>query len=183
MTKKNKICWGITGAGDYILETIEIMEKIEKEHDFKITVVISKEGVTVLKWYKLLQKIEEVFEDVRVEKGPNIPFIIGPLQTGAYKFLFVSPLTGNSTAKVALGIADTLVTNAIAQTMKGGVPVYVYPVDQKKGELTTILPNGKKLTLKSRDIDLQHVDTLRKMKGIEILSHPNEILEIIKKFI
>ncbi|NHI92382.1 MAG: archaeoflavoprotein AfpA [Candidatus Lokiarchaeota archaeon] len=183
MGKNKKICWGITGAGDYILETIEIMEKIRKEYDFKITIIISTEGVTVLKWYKLLNKLQETFEDVRIEKGPNIPFIIGPLQTGSYKFLFVSPLTGNSTAKVALGIADTLITNAISQTMKGNIPVYVYPVDQKEGELTTILPNGKKLTLKSRKIDLQHVENLRKMDGIEVLSHPNEILEIIKKYL
>jgi len=183
LTKKNKICWGVTGAGDYLMETLETMKKIREDYDVKITVILSKEADVVLKWYKMSKEFKETFEDVRIAKGPNVPFIVGPLQTGSYKFLFVSPLTGNSTAKIALGIADTLITNAVAQTMKGGVPVYVYPVDQKEGELVTILPNGKKLTLKSRDIDLKHVDTLRKMKGIEVLSHPNEIQDIIKKFV
>ena len=183
MATKNKICWGLTGAGDYLMETLETMKKIQQDFDFKITIILSKEAEIVLKWYKMLNQFKETFEDVRIAKGPNVPFIVGPLQTGSYKFLFVSPLTGNSTAKIALGIADTLITNAVAQTMKGGVPVYVYPVDQKEGELVTVLPNGKKLTLKSRDIDLQHVETLRKMKGIHVLSHPNEIQDVIKKFI
>ena len=183
MTKKMKICWGLTGAGDYLMETLDIMKRIQEDNVFKITVILSKEADIVLKWYKMSKQFKETFEDVRIAKGPNVPFIIGPLQTGSYKFLFVSPLTGNSTAKIALGIADTLITNAIAQTMKGGVPVYVYPVDQKEGELVTILPNGKKLTLNSRDIDLKHVETLRKMDGIHVLSHPNGILDVIKKYL
>ena len=132
-------------------------------------------------WYKLFDKLKEHFEDVRVEKGPNIPFIIGPLQTGKFKFFFISPLTGNSTAKIAHGIADSLITNAVAQTMKGGIPVYVYPVDQKEGEFVTELPNGKKLRLKSRKLDLELVEKLRNMEGLHVLSHPNEIKKIIEK--
>lgn len=178
---KLKICWGITGAGDYLLETFNIMKEIKQEYNCKITIIVSKQGELVLKWYKMLKTIQEEFEDVKIERGPNAPFIIGPLQTGKYTFLFVSPLTGNSTAKIANGIADTLITNAVAQTMKGGVPVYVYPVDQIKGEFTTDLPNGKKLTLRAREIDLELVEKLRKMEGIYVLSHPNEIKNVIQK--
>jgi len=79
-----------------------------------------------------------------------------------------------------VGIADTLITNAIAQTIKGGIPVYIYPVDQRVGDIVTELPNGKKLTLHSRKIDLEQVEKLRKMDGITVLSHPNEILEVVK---
>ncbi|MHA1145321.1 MAG: hypothetical protein ACTSRW_11330 [Candidatus Helarchaeota archaeon] len=82
MTRKKMICWGITGAGDFLLETLEVMKQIREKYDFKITVIISKEGVFVLKWYKLLNSIKETFEDIRIAKGPNIPFIVGPLQTG-----------------------------------------------------------------------------------------------------
>jgi archaeoflavoprotein AfpA len=178
-----KICWGITGAGDYIEETINLMKEIKQKFDLKITVIVSKQGELVLKWYKLFEKLKENFEDVRIEKGPNLPFIIGPLQTGSYKFLFVSPLTGNSSAKVAVGIADTLVTNAIAQTMKGGVPVYVYPVDQKEGEFVTDLPNGKKLKLRVRKLDLEIVEKLRKMEGLHVLSHPSEIMGVVEKIL
>ncbi|NVM04847.1 MAG: archaeoflavoprotein AfpA [Candidatus Helarchaeota archaeon] len=178
-----KICWGITGAGDYLLETFNVMKEVKQKFNAKITVIISEQGVFVLKWYKMLDDIKTEFEDVRIEKGPNIPFIVGPLQTGAYKFFFVSPLSGNSTAKAAYGIADSLITNAIAQTMKGGIPVYVYPVDQKAGEFTTILPDGKKLNLKSRKLDLEIVEKLRKMEGIFILSHPNEIIKVVEELI
>ncbi|MHA1380127.1 MAG: archaeoflavoprotein AfpA [Candidatus Helarchaeota archaeon] len=178
-----KICWGITGAGDYIEETISLMKEMQQKYDLKITIIISKQGEVVLKWYKLLAKLLKDFKDVRIEKGPNIPFIVGPLQTRKYKFLFISPLTGNSTAKIAYGIADSLITNAVAQTMKGGVPVYVYPVDQKEGEFVTDLPNGKKLRLKSRKLDLELVEKLRKMEGLYVLSHPKEVKGVIEKYI
>lgn len=178
-----KICWGITGAGDYIEETISLMKEMQQKYDLKITIIVSKQGEVVLKWYKLFDKLKEDFKDVRIEKGPNIPFIVGPLQTGHYKFLFISPLTGNSTAKIAYGIADSLITNAVAQTMKGSVPVYVYPVDQKEGEFITDLPNGKKLRLKSRTLDLELVNRLKEMDGLIVLSHPSEIKDVIEKFI
>ena len=156
------------------------MKEAKEKFGIDVTVLISKQGEFVLNWYKLLKEIQDTFDKVMVEKTANIPFIHGPLQVGKYKFLFVSPLTGNSTAKVAYGIADSMITNAIAQTMKGGVPVYIYPVDQREGELVTTLPNGKKLTLYSRKVDLDNVEKIRMMKGITVLSHPSEITEIIK---
>lgn len=30
--KRKKVAWGITGAGDKILETIKVMKKIKKEY-------------------------------------------------------------------------------------------------------------------------------------------------------
>jgi len=43
---------------------------------------------------------------------------------------FLSRLaTSNTVSKIAYGIADSLVTNAVAQAVKGGVPVYIVPVD------------------------------------------------------
>ena len=33
MVKKKKIAWGITGAGDKILETMKVMEKIRLEFE------------------------------------------------------------------------------------------------------------------------------------------------------
>lgn len=49
-----------------------------------------------------------------VEKGSNAPFVAGPLQVGYYPLFFVSPATANTVAKIAYGIADTLITNCFA---------------------------------------------------------------------
>jgi len=46
----SKIVWGITGSGDLISEIFEVMEEISKMKRLKITAVLSKAAVTVLKW-------------------------------------------------------------------------------------------------------------------------------------
>ena len=93
------------------------------------------------------------------------------------------PATANTVAKIAMGIADSLVTNAVAQALKIRVPTYIFPVDQKSGSITTILPSGEELTITTRDIDLENVEKLRSMEGISILKHPSEIINKIKHHI
>jgi len=53
----------------------------------------------------------------------------GRFSRGIYDALFVSPTTSNTVAKIAYGIADSLVTNAVAHAVKGGVQVFIVPVD------------------------------------------------------
>lgn len=53
----------------------------------------------------------------------------GRLLLQRYDALIISPTTSNTAAKLTLGIADTLVTNAAAQAVKGNIPVYIVPVD------------------------------------------------------
>jgi archaeoflavoprotein AfpA len=156
------------------------MKDIENNYDVKITVIMSKQGEIVLKWYKLFDEIKNTFDKVYVEIGPNQPFLAGPLQRGKYEFLFICPTTSNTVAKIANGIGDTLITNCVSQTIKGYIPVYIYPVDQKPGDITTILPNGRELKIRMRKVDLDNTSKLRDMEGIEILSHPNQIIEVIK---
>lgn len=175
-----KIAWGITGCGDYLSESFEIMKEIKKEHDLKVDVYLSRAGEMVVKWYKLFRDLKSSFPGIYLEKSSNIPFLVGELQTGKYDFLLILPSTSNTVAKIALGISDTLLTNAAAQAMKAKIPVYIYPADQKKGEVTTDLPDGKKLTLTMRDVDIEAVDKLRSMPGINVMGHPGEIKEIVR---
>ena len=172
--------WGITGSGDYLQETVNIMKKVIEDFEVKVTVIVSKEGELVLKWYKLFKPLKNLFSKFYVEISPNRPFLAGPLQRGKYQFLFVSPATGNTVAKIVHGISDTLITNCVSQSIKGYVPVYLYPVDQKLGELTTILPDGSKLKLRMRKIDVQNAELLRNMEGITVFSHPKEIIDVVK---
>ncbi|HHI30210.1 archaeoflavoprotein AfpA [Methanosarcinales archaeon] len=174
-----KIAWGITGSGDKIIETVELMERLEGECDIEIVPYASKEGEVVLKFYKLLKRVKGVFPGYKVERSANAPFLASKLQLGKFDLLLIAPATANTVAKIAHGIADTLLTNAALQAIKTNLPVYIYPVDQEVGEVTTILPNGKKMKLHVRKEDVKNVETLRNMDGITVLKTLDEIREVI----
>jgi len=178
-----KIVWGITGAGDMIAEIFEVMEEVSKMKNMEISAVLSKAAVTVLKWYKLRDKLDNIVNRVMIEKDANTPFIVGPLQTGQYNCLLVAPVTANSVAKISNGIADTIITNAVSQTNKANIDVIVLPVDQKKGTTTTILPGKEKLELTIRDLDVENTNRLREMKGIIVLEKPQEIKSVVTRYL
>jgi archaeoflavoprotein AfpA len=174
-----KIVWGITGSGDLLSETFEVMSELTKMRDFEITVVLSKAAVKVVKWYRLWDKLSGIAGKVLVEEDANTPFIVGALQTGKFKCLLIAPATANSVAKIVNGIADTIITNAVAQANKANVDIYILPVDQRKGTTTTILPTGERLELKIRDVDVENTGKLRRMKGIRVLERPDEIKTVL----
>lgn len=178
-----KIAWGITGSGDYMPETVQVMKKIVERGDAKLAIFLSKSAVPVLEWYDLFKELKEISPKIMVEKGPNEPFIAGPLQVGKFKFLLVAPATANTVAKIVNGIADSLVTNAVSQAHKGNVPIYILPVDQETetGKVTTLLPTGEKIELTIREVDLENFRKLKRMRGITIITKPQEIGDIIKR--
>jgi archaeoflavoprotein AfpA len=174
-----KVAWGITGSGDLITETVQVMSDLSNEDDFEITAVVSVAGEKVLRWYKLWDAVEALAKRVFVEKDANTPFIVGPLQIGHYDCFVVAPLTANSTAKIAHGIADTLITNAVAQTAKSDVPIYLLPVDQREGKTVTTRPGGEKLELMIRPIDIANARALATMRGLHVLAHPGQIADVL----
>lgn len=171
--RKPRVAWGITGAGDLLPESLEEMRSYLGRLD--ITVLVSQNAEIVLKWYKLWKVVKEGFPRVKVERGPNQPFVAGALQVGYYSLLWISPATANTTAKIAVGIADTLITNCVSQAIKGGTPVFIYPVDQNPGSVTTEIPGGTRIQIKTRQVDLDNVSRLRRMEGITVLGHPRDI--------
>ncbi len=176
-----RIAWGITGCGDYLKESLEIMKELAKEQNLEVKVFLSQAGEMVVKWYKLFKDLKTSFPKTYSEKSPNVPFLVGDLQLGKYDFLLIMPSTSNTVGKIAAGISDTLLSNAAAQAMKANIPVYIFPADQKRGEIVTDLPDGKKLRLTMRDVDIGAVDKLRNMQGITVVGHPNEMRDIINK--
>ncbi|MFQ6068433.1 MAG: dihydromethanopterin reductase (acceptor) [Candidatus Bathyarchaeia archaeon] len=139
------IAWGITGASHFLKETFETMHKIVRTNKVKITTYLSSAGAQVVRicglWDQLQQistgsYLQEVLTET--EEGAGSPRA-GRLLRGIYKVLIVSPTSGNTVAKAAYGIADTLVTNAIAQAQKRAIPVYLVPTDQKGGFIETTL--------------------------------------------
>ena len=174
-----RIVWGITGSGDLVPEIIKVMKQLEDDDNTRLTVIVSKAGEQMLRLYGVWDELNSSFSKVLKESNANVPFIAGPLQLGKYDALVVAPLTANSTAKIAHGIADTLITNAVAQTLKGNTPVYLFPVDQVDEELEAVGPKGEKFSIKPRRVDLQNVKRLRDMERVTVVNSPLEIPSII----
>jgi archaeoflavoprotein AfpA len=178
-----RIAWGITGCGDKIEQIAALMVELKKKYGLQVDIYTSKNAKLVLKWYKLWSKLEDEFYDIRAEVDANSPFLVGKLQTGHYDMFLVAPVTANTTAKIAYGIADTLLTNAVAQGAKAHVPIYLFPPDNKPGELETILPGGKTLKLYIRDVDVENVNKIRKMESITILDNVQDISKVIEELV
>ena len=174
-----KILWGITGTGYVLQESIDLMKDLQENYGIKLTVILSKEGAAVVKWYKKWLALTEVVEKVKVEKTPNIPFYAGPLQLGKFDFFLCCPVSANTVAKIVHGIADTLITNCVAQAIKGGQIAYLFPSDQDIEPIVTSRPDGSPLVLKIRDIELENIRKLKSMEGIEVISDFYEIKSLL----
>ncbi len=181
--KQKRVAWGITGSGDRLAETIETMKQIEREYqaETRITIYLSKAADQILKFYGLFKDLKENFDKMRVEVNSNIPTLAVQLQSGKIEFLLIAPATSNTVAKLANGIADTLLTNAAIMSLKSFVPVYILPCDYKEGVTVTQLPDGSEMKIRVRKEDAEHTKKLGAMDGVFILEKPEEIQQVFKK--
>ncbi|MEM4472987.1 MAG: archaeoflavoprotein AfpA [Archaeoglobaceae archaeon] len=176
-----KVAWGITGSGDRLRETVKTMLKIKEMYpEVEIRVYLSKAGRQVVLYYKLMDLLKENFK-VWVEVNSNSPFLAGMLQMRKFEFLLIAPATSNTVAKLAVGIADTLLTNSAIMALKAFVPVYIMPSDYKEGIVETELPDGRKIKIRVRKEDAENVQKLSKMDGIFILEKPEDIFGVFEK--
>lgn len=177
-----KIAWGLTGSGDKLRETYEIMREIKDKYGDKLTihVYLSKAAQLVAKYYALTEELKG-FDRYNVEVDANTPFLSGMLQSGRYDLLILAPATSNTVAKIVVGVSDTLLTNAAIQGVKGFIDVHIMPVDFREGIVTTIIPSGKELKLRVRKEDAENVRRLGKMEGFFVFENPDEIRDIIEK--
>ncbi len=157
----------------------EIKEQYQNEVD--IIVYLSKAGDQVVKYYRLANDLKQNFDRIWVEINPNSPFLAGQLQTGKFEFLLIAPATSNTVAKIAMGIADSLLCNAAIMGLKAFVPIYIMPSDYEEGMIVTRLPNGRDLKLRIRKEDVEHVKKLAKMDDVFILEKPEEFYRVFKK--
>ncbi len=143
---ERNIAWGITGSGAYLFETFKAIKKIKEKQKVKVTTFISRAGEEIIRIYGLLDKLKEVspgnyYEELVDEKLSGVSNVYsGRFSLKRYIALIVSPATANTVAKIVHGIADTVVTNAVSQAVKGRVPVFVLPVDLRDGEVEITVP-------------------------------------------
>jgi archaeoflavoprotein AfpA len=181
--RKKKVAWGITGSGDKLVETVEVMKDLKKQYQNEVDIVVylSKAGDQVVKYYRLAKDLEANFGRIWVEINPNSPFLAGQLQMGKFEFLLIAPATSNTVAKISMGIADSLLCNAAIMGLKAFVPFYIMPSDYEEGVIVTKLPNGRDMKLRIRKEDVEHVKKLAGMEDVFILEKPEEIYQIFKK--
>jgi archaeoflavoprotein AfpA len=181
--KKRRVAWGITGSGYRLAETIETMKQINKQYqtETRITIYLSKAGDQVLRFYGLFKDLKENFDKMRVEVNSNIPTLAVQLQSGKIEFLLIAPATSNTVAKLATGIADTLLCNATIMALKSFVPVYILPCDYKEGVTATQLPDGSEMKIRVRKEDVEHIKKLAAMDGVFVLEKPKEIDHVFQK--
>ncbi|MDI6882683.1 MAG: dihydromethanopterin reductase (acceptor) [Methanothermobacter sp.] len=145
-----RIAWAFTGAGHLLLESVEELEKLAREH--KVTIMVSRAAEEVLRMYGLFERVKKLeggyYRELVLERDEGFSFpITGRLSLGRYDLLIVSPATANTVAKIVHGIADTLVTNAVAQAGKGKVRTIILPVDLEEGEVETVIPSKLELSI------------------------------------
>jgi archaeoflavoprotein AfpA len=175
--KKRKIAWGITGGGDRIAEIVKVMVELKEQYaaEVDIHVFVSKNGETMLRFYKQFDVLKQEFANFSVEVNANAPFLASWVQSGKYDFMLVAPTSSNSVAKVVNGIGDTLITNSVIMCLKAFGSVYVLPTDFKEHVVETILPNGKTLNIQVRKEEAEQTRKLGEMVGVQILEKPEEI--------
>lgn len=181
--KKPKVAWGITGAGDKILETMKAMKKIKEDYEDRvdIEVFISKSGDQVVKYYGISNELETNFDKVWVEINANAPFLAGNIQLGKYEFMLIAPATSNTVAKISMRMGDTLISNAAIMGQKADVPIYILPSDYEEGVTITQLPDGKDLKITIRKEDVEHVEKLAKMYETYIIKEPKDLVKVFQK--
>jgi flavoprotein len=169
------ILWGITSSGSFLPKIITLMEQVQSWDRWTVDVVMSREAPFVMKYYKLWDRLRGSFPRLRQEQGPNIPFLGGPLQRHVYEFMLVAPVTGNTMAKIAHGIADSLVSNCVAMALKAAVPVLLFPTDQAGVGEEAHLRDGTTLQLFPRQVDLENVEEVRAMDHVTVFSSVEEM--------
>lgn len=165
-----KILWCITGAGQFLKESVEILDKNENV----ATVAISEAGEDVLKMYEIKLNIKHKI--LERNQGKSFPFC-GKVCKGEYDMIISAPTTSNTVAKLACGISDSLITVIITQAIKSSIPVYLLPTDISEGY--SITPKGRKIYVKVRGIDKENIERISE-QGIKILKSPEEIKNLIK---
>ena len=144
-----RIGFAFTGAGHLLNESVQVAEKLAKDHE--VTIFLSGAAEDVLKMYGLYERVTRLtggkYRELATDSNQKFSYpITGRLSLGKYDLLIVSPATANTVSKIVHGIADTLVTNAVAQAGKGAVKTLMVPVDIHSGPIDTVLPSKMETT-------------------------------------
>ena len=165
---EGRIAWCITGSGHYLNESLALCERLPN-----VDVYVSSAGEEVLAMYGLpIEQLKKrglrIFRDKTASAVP-----VGLLYERVYSTCVIAPATGNTVAKCALGIADTLPTNLFAQAGKRAVPSIVFACDTEPSVVTKSPTEW--FEVRPRAIDLAHVEALRRFEYTTVVGTVDEL--------
>jgi flavoprotein len=166
-----RIAWAFTGAGHFLRESVEIIGSLRGA--VTVDAFLSRAAGEVLAMYGLSRLLGDMAASVSAESGYSFP-ATARFSVGVYDALVISPATSNTVAKCLGGIADSLVSCMYAQAGKSRVPICVLPTDVAP-EIASIAPNGNRVMVYPRRIDLEQAARLREADGVTAVSSPTEL--------
>ncbi len=163
-----RLLWCVTGGGYLLRQCVGAMEDMSGHHE--ISLLFSDAGFEVTKAYGLFDKMSQISCEIIKKQGPSCPV------SGSNRFeaVIVAPATANTVAKIVNGIADTSVTNVVAQFLKRNIEVVFLPTDSRE-KVESEIPSGKMMSVYPREVDIKNVGILKKMGGVTVVEEPGEI--------
>ena len=172
MSSGPRIAWGITGAGHFLEQCVEMLLAHKQANVF-----LSSAGAQVLKMYGLYDRLQECGHTLFLdEDAASFPAV--RVYGGRYDLVVIAPATSNTIAKMVCGISDGLVTNLFASAGKSRVPVVVLPCDVS-GEVTSTTHHGKEVRIHVRPVDAQNTQALSRFEGVRVVHSPEQLEKII----
>ena len=172
MSRGPRVAWGITGAGHFLDQCVEML----LAHD-QADVFLSGAGAQVLKMYGLYDRLRECGHTLFLdEDAASFPAV--RTYGGRYDLVVIAPATSNTVAKMVCGISDGLVTNLFASAGKNRLPVVVLPCDVA-GEVASTTHRGKKVRVHVRPVDTQNTEALSRFEGVRVVHSPQQLREVI----
>ncbi|WP_347489829.1 flavoprotein [Desulfoscipio sp. XC116] len=178
MTDQNlhpKVAWGITGAGHYLSDCIELLTGLKSADIF-----LSDAGKEVLNYYGWYERLISSGHSLIRKTGAScLP--VTRLYTGKYDLVIIAPVTSNTIAKMACGIADNLITNLFAHAGKCRIPTILLPCDSM-AEMKSLTPQGKQVLIHTREIDRENIVRLSNWRMVTLVDDPQQLKNLITRY-
>jgi len=168
-----RVAWGITGAGHYLPSCVDILLTINS-----LDIFLSKAAEEVLSSYGLYNKLKNQQYTLLCDDSASYRSVT-KLYTGKYNLVVIAPVTSNSIAKMANGIADNLVTNLFAHAGKCRIPIVLFPCDSFS-KMKSLTPKGEEVSIYGRDIDRQNIQKLASWDGVLIATDSGQLKDYLK---
>lgn len=170
-----RIAWGITGAGHFLPDCVEILCDSNM-----IDIFLSKAAKEVLSDYRLFEKLKNtkhlLYSDEDASSHP-----MTRLYKGKYDLVVIAPVTASSIAKMVNGIADNLITNLFAHAGKCQIPTILLPCDVA-ADLKSVVPGGDEVSVHVREIDRENIKRLAEWPGVSVMSNPKQLKNQIEQY-
>lgn len=170
-----KMAWGITGSGHFLPACMNVLLGMQN-----VDVFVSKAAKEVLIYYGWYDRLKASGHAMIPDTSASCLPVTG-LYTGKYNRVVIAPVTSNSMAKMAHGIADNLITNLFAHAGKCRIPTILLPCDSD-GQMESVTPQGGKVAVHVREIDRENNERLASWHNVMLAGNPEQLSGYLKEF-